>query len=123
MDSQKQEQKGYDIMYMDFDTGMSNDRMGGCFGRKMSCGCSESGTGRSDNGCGCSNGNSDSCYEQNGRTTWGLNNHPLASVYAPLQYFDNLFDKDTAMVKGTIFSELDLPFMGESIFKGGSCRG
>ena len=57
------------------------------------------------------------------RKTWGLENYPLASVYAPLQSFDDLYDKETALMKGTVFAELDLPFMGESIYKGGNCRG
>ena len=56
--------------------------------------------------------------------TWGLKGYPLASVYAPLQEYRGLFDKETALLKGTLFSELDLPFMGASIAnKGGSCRG
>ena len=55
--------------------------------------------------------------------TWGLENHPLAMVYAPLQSFRNLYDRDTALQKGTVFTELDLPFMGQSVMKGGSCRG
>ena len=57
------------------------------------------------------------------RKTWGLNDYPLASVYAPLQKFDKLYDEKTAHKKGTIFSELDLPFMGESVYKGGCNRG
>lgn len=57
------------------------------------------------------------------RRTWGLANYPLASVYAPLQDFRKIYDRDTALRKGTIFSEMDLPFMGRSIMKGGSCRG
>lgn len=56
-------------------------------------------------------------------TTWGLENYPLASVYAPLQVFRNLYDRDTALMKGTVFTELDLPFMGETVTKGGTCRG
>ena len=67
------------------------------------------------------------CNETNDCTskgTWGLDStYPLASVYAPLQSFDKLFDMDTALVRGTVFSELDLPFMGDSVYKGGSCRG
>lgn len=54
---------------------------------------------------------------------WGLIGYPLASVYAPLQEFENLYDRDTALVRGTIFSELDLPFMGKTVSKGGCCRG
>ena len=55
--------------------------------------------------------------------TWGLEGYPLAMVYAPLQKFDNLYDKETALGQGTLFSELDLPFMGESVVKGGGCHG
>ena len=50
---------------------------------------------------------------------WGLRNHPLASVYAPLQEFRNIYDRDTALHHGTIFTELNLPFLGESVYKGG----
>lgn len=48
---------------------------------------------------------------------------PLASVYAPTQVFRNLYDIDEALMRGTVFKELDLPFMGLSIMKGGNCRG
>lgn len=59
-----------------------------------------------------------------GRKTWGLEGYPLASVYAPLQVFHKLYDKDAALANGTLFSELYLPFMGESIGgNGGGCRG
>ena len=47
---------------------------------------------------------------------------PLASVYAPTQVFRELYDPDTALEAGTLFKELNLPFMGLSIGKGGSCR-
>ena len=58
------------------------------------------------------------------RKSWGLVDYPLASVYAPLQTFHKLYDMDTALQKGTLFAELDLPFMGESVAnKGGNCRG
>ena len=55
-------------------------------------------------------------------TKWGLCGYPLASVYAPLQEFGKLYDRDTALKHGTIFSELNLPFMGESVKKGGCCH-
>ena len=60
-----------------------------------------------------------------GRKTWGLlGDYPLASVYAPLQSFHKLYDMETALHRGTIFTELDFPFMGESVAnKGGNCRG
>ena len=57
------------------------------------------------------------------RKSWGLVGYPLASVYAPLQEFRALYDRETALHKGTVFSELDLPFMGETIMKGGKHRG
>ena len=50
---------------------------------------------------------------------WGLRDYPLASVYAPLQDFYKLYDRDTALKNGTLFSELNLPFMGESVKRGG----
>ena len=57
-----------------------------------------------------------------GRKTWGLEDYPLASVYAPLQSWRNLYDAEAGLSRGTIFKELDLPFLcGER--KGGNCRG
>lgn len=57
---------------------------------------------------------------------WGLSNHPVAMVYAPCQGFHSLYDLDTALVRGTLFSELDLPLEvaegnGTASFCGG-CR-
>ena len=57
------------------------------------------------------------------REGWGLEGYPLAMVYAPIQCFAELYDIDTALMQGTVFSQLDLPFMGESVMKGGCCRG
>ncbi len=48
---------------------------------------------------------------------------PLASVYSPTQVFRDLYDLDTALARGTLFKELDLPFLGQTVGKGGSCRG
>ncbi len=44
-----------------------------------------------------------------GEHSWGLNGYPLAMVYAPCQSFRNLYDVDTALARGTLFGELDLP--------------
>jgi hypothetical protein len=89
-------------MYLDFDPAMYQEKNNRCVA----------------DGCGCNGG-----YDCSERKNWGLDNYPLASVYAPVQMFDKLFDMDTALCRGTIFAELDLPFMGESVFKGGNCRG
>jgi len=61
--------------------------------------------------------------ETDRRKTWGLSGYPLAMVYSPLQEFRELYDLDTALMQGTIFKELDLPFMGVTVTKGGGCRG
>ncbi len=85
-------------------------------GRGNSCpSCEREGSDRrSDCHSGCDN---------NGRS-WGLVDYPLASVYAPLQEFDDLYDVDTALKRGTVFSKLDLPFAGSRrVSKGGNCRG
>ena len=55
--------------------------------------------------------------------SWGLEGYPLAMVYAPIQCFKDVYDLDTALMQGTVFKELDLPFKGESVGKGGMCRG
>ena len=57
------------------------------------------------------------------RESWGLVGYPLAMVYAPVQCFKDVYDLDTALMQGTVFKELDLPFMGASVTKGGHCRG
>ena len=104
-------------MYMDDDTLTPRDRISDNMLRRMldeSEGtASERYTSDSNNRTGT----------QHSRHTWGLENHPLAMVYAPVQVFRNLYDRDTALQKGTLFTELNLPFMGQSVMKGGGCRG
>lgn len=45
--------------------------------------------------------------------SWGLPNYPLAMVYAPCQVFHAIYDPVTALSRGTLFTELDLPLGGE----------
>lgn len=99
---------------------------GGC-----GCGNSNGGCGNSNGGCGCGNhhSGSDSCgacvgFEGCGENSWGLPEHPLAMVYAPCQMFRALYDPATALNRGTLFTELDLPLGGESGFtaEGCACR-
>ena len=47
----------------------------------------------------------------NSGSTFGLVGYPLASVYAPLQNFAEIYDCETGLTRGTIFAELDLPFI------------
>lgn len=41
-----------------------------------------------------------------------LDSYPLAMVYAPKQAFENLYDREMWLSKGTIFKALDFPFKG-----------
>lgn len=38
---------------------------------------------------------------------------PLAMAYVPMQKFKNLYDADVALERGTLFEELDLPYIGK----------
>ena len=74
--------------------------------------------------CGCHThdstaGVADGCVGQEGcgPDSWGLCEYPLAIVYSPCQVFRGLYDPDTALSRGTLFGELDLPLGGE----GGLC--
>jgi len=37
---------------------------------------------------------------------------PLAMVYSPAQEWQALYDSDAGLAKGTIFKELEFPFVG-----------
>lgn len=52
-----------------------------------------------------------------------LDGYPLGMVYAPMQGFEYIHDLDTAMKRGTIFAQLDLPFLCSDRTKGGCCNG
>lgn len=47
-----------------------------------------------------------------------LNGLPIAMAYVPWQEFKNLYPAEKALSRGTIFEELDKPFLG----KGGCCK-
>lgn len=57
------------------------------------------------------------------RHSWGLVGYPLAMVYSPVQHFSEIYELDKALESGTVFKELDLPFEGMSVTRGGCCRG
>ena len=52
------------------------------------------------------------CQNGEDHLRWGVEGYPLASVYAPIQAFVNLYDCENALIRGTIFAELDLPLGG-----------
>ena len=41
---------------------------------------------------------------------WGLQGYPLAMAYSPYQNWHQLYTPEIALEKGTLFSELDMPF-------------
>ncbi|MBR2742557.1 MAG: spore coat associated protein CotJA [Clostridia bacterium] len=38
---------------------------------------------------------------------------PLAMAYAPMQEWEGLYDAEAALMRGTLFTALDKPFIGE----------
>ncbi len=69
---------------------------------------------RPEERCDCGEEENGICvgYEGCGEGSWGLTGHPLAMVYSPCQAFRALYDPATALNRGTLFTELDLPFGG-----------
>ena len=45
--------------------------------------------------------------EEDGKTL------PLAMAYVPMQRWEKLYTPDVGFIRGTIFTQLDLPFIGE----------
>ena len=52
---------------------------------------------------------------------FGVEEGVLAAVWVPFNRFDDLYDKETALRRGTMFAALDKPFYGG--MKGVDCRG
>ncbi len=52
------------------------------------------------------------CGSATAQRRWGLTGYPLSMVYSPMQEWRSLYDSETALMQGTLFAELDLPFMG-----------
>jgi hypothetical protein len=44
---------------------------------------------------------------------YGLRKASLAMAYVPYQKLDKLYDMNAGLKRGTLFPELDLPFIGE----------
>ena len=42
-----------------------------------------------------------------------LHGYSLAMVYSPEQEFEDLYEADEALARGTIFIQLDKPFLGD----------
>lgn len=83
--------------------------------RRASCprgeGASDSGAGEQQEGChngGCA-WQSGTVAEQTGKCLAGSS---LAMVYAPWQSFEELYEPEEALCRGTLFKALDKPFCG-----------
>ena len=46
-----------------------------------------------------------------------LTGYPLAMVYSPEQVFENLYEPEDGLSRGTVFAALEMPFEGD-----GRCR-
>lgn len=42
-----------------------------------------------------------------------VDNFPLAMAYIPMQKFENIYSLDEALCAGTLFKDLDKPFLGD----------
>ena len=56
---------------------------------------------------------------ENKETCQCLDSLPLAMAYVPMQKWADTYAPATAIDRGTIFLELDLPFIGEEAVKNG----
>ena len=103
----------------------SNLQSGDCHGGVMPRGEGLSNGNIGMNGsCGCEGGQSNTIGNSYPCGENGVEGRSLAMVYAPLQAWRNAYDPGTALHRGTLFRELDMPFMpGGKSDKGGNCRG
>lgn len=59
---------------------------------------------------------------QEGQLTPFPKHTPLAMSYVPFQQWDQAYDPAMALARGTVFPELDQPFIGEEAVSNGSGR-
>ncbi len=52
------------------------------------------------------------CKQKTSRENQAINSLPLAMAYVPMQAFRCLHSPEQALESGTLFKELDLPFLG-----------
>lgn len=51
---------------------------------------------------------------------FGIEGRTVAALYIPIQAYEDVYDLQTGLTRGTIFASLDKPFFGG---KGVDCRG
>lgn len=47
---------------------------------------------------------------------------PLAMAYVPFQSWEEPYDRETALARGTVFPSLDKPFIGEEAVKNANSK-
>ena len=73
-------------------------------------------------GCSFGDGHSRSMKREGVEKSFSPSGFPIAMVYSPAQEWQDIYDTDTALARGTLFAELDLPFVcGEKGKGGGFC--
>ncbi len=59
---------------------------------------------------------------ENTTSRYGISGLPVGATYAPLQKFEDIYDPERALERGTVFAALDLP-LAHSSGKGACRRG
>jgi len=54
---------------------------------------------------------------ENQMPTRPVDSMPLAMAYVPLQAWGTIYDETTALLRGTVFPALDLPFLAAEVFR------
>lgn len=76
------------------------------------CGCAErDGNGRRENSC-------ESCVNDD-----RMRGFPLAMAYVPFQEWEDIYDDETALARGTLFRALDLPWYRSACGRGNEACG
>lgn len=114
----------------------NNGSVGGVNNGNGCGGCNHSGNNNSNNGhnngCGnnCNNNRNDmgnvggsNCNHHNNNNVHNTNTCPLAMVYAVKQEWQNIYDPEIALLNGTVFEELNMPFYKSGCSINGGCRG
>ena len=68
---------------------------------------------RADSNCPVDGGNSACVPMVKNCDFSAVDRFPLAMSYVPMQKFENLYNEEKALCRGTLFEDLDLPFKGE----------
>lgn len=70
-----------------------------------------------DSNCNCNNRNPIDTMPSH----W-LKQYPIGMAYVPMQQFENLYEMEVGLQRGTIFAQLDLPFEVGFCARGCNCQ-